>query len=267
MNPDRLWKNERLMIIKLKQGMNPWWETGRGNIPAGCASMAIAPVGIINAGDPRQAYQDAFCIAGINQDGNNRDFAATLAAGIAAAFAPGATVDSVLEAMLTHSDCLTRRALTMTFALVQQSGSVDEFADRFYASPLLDWTWPQPNWKLERHFSGNSLEFGCVVPAILRLCDGDVNRCLVEGASFGRDCDTIANLVGCIAGAMAGASAVRPEWVEQVETANAPIFQELHGDANRNFRAMAEHMVVALRAEAERSRTRAVLLDGLLGDS
>jgi hypothetical protein len=60
--------------------------------------MSIAPVGIINAGNPAQAYQDAFNVASMHQDGIERDAAATVAAGFAAAFAPGASVESVLKA-------------------------------------------------------------------------------------------------------------------------------------------------------------------------
>jgi hypothetical protein len=63
--------------------------------------MAIAPIGIINAGNPDQAYQDGFNIAFVNQDDVNRDGAATLAAGIAAAFIPDATVASVVDFRLT----------------------------------------------------------------------------------------------------------------------------------------------------------------------
>jgi ADP-ribosylglycohydrolase len=207
--------------------MNPWWETGRGNIPAGCASMCIEPVGIINAGDPDQAYEDAFCIASINQDGNNRDFAATLAAGVAAACAPGASTESVIKAMFDHSDWLTRRALTMVMDMATESADVDAFAERFYASSMFDWSWPAGKWRPDHYFSGNSIEFVSAAVALVHLCGDDVNRCIVEGASFGRDCDSIASICGNIAGALHGASSIRPEWVEACEKANQDIFEEL----------------------------------------
>jgi len=264
MNPDRLWVNERIVLIKIRQGMNPWWETGRGTIPAGCASMAIAPIGIVNAGDPAQAYQDAFCVASLDQDGSNRDVAATFAAGVAAAFAPGATVDSTIEAMFRHSDYLTRRALTMVMEMARSAGDVDRFVERFYESKLMDWTWPQGNWRPEKHFSGNSIEFVPVVPALLYLCKGDVERCIVEGASFGRDCDTIGSLCGNLAGALCGASRIRPGWIAACETANADVFQELHGDPSENFRRMAERMVAAIEGEQRRAIARAERLGALL---
>lgn len=257
MNPARLWVNETLALHKIRQGMNPWWETGRGNIPAGCATMAIAPIGIVNAGDPRQAYQDAFCIASVNQDGNNRDFAACFAAGIAAAFVPGANEESVIAAFFDHSDYLSRRALRWTLELAEKSATVDEFADRFYRSPLLDWSWPQHRWTPRDHFCGNSIEFVPAVAALLRLCAGDPNRAIIEGASFGRDCDTIGSCVGSTVGILHGANALRPHWVAQVEAANADIFRELHGDPAHGFGAMAEklHGVLVRRLAELRDRT------------
>ena len=266
MNPQRLWTNELLMLKKIEQGMNPWWETGRGNIPAGCATMAIAPVGVINAGDPAQAYQDAFCIASINQDGSNRDCAATYAAGVAAAFSPGATVETVIAAMFDHSDYLTKRSLTLAMDMARGCADVDEFAQRFYGSAMMDWSWPQQNWKPQMYFCGNSIEFLPVVPAIISLCNGEPNASIIEGASFGRDCDTIASCIGCIVGALHGAAAMRPEWIEESERANADVFTELHGDPGQNFSAMARRMVDALRGEQRRIDGRACLAAQILGD-
>src|SRR5215210_3597553 len=87
LNPDRLFATERIVLEKLRLGMSPW-ETGRGQLPADAAIMSIAPVGLINAGDPAQAYQDAFLVGGIHQDGIERDAAATLAAATAIAVVP-----------------------------------------------------------------------------------------------------------------------------------------------------------------------------------
>jgi ABC-type sugar transport system permease subunit/ADP-ribosylglycohydrolase len=160
LNPNRFWRNERLVLEKLRIGMNPW-DTGKGTPPTGCAVMGIAPVGIVNAGNPAQAYQDGFNIAFVNQDDVHRDAAATVAAGIAAAFVPGATVESVLDAMLRHSSFVVRRAIALSLDLAYASDSVDGYAERFYAT-MLDWTWPQApdkgEWDKHHFFSGTSIE-------------------------------------------------------------------------------------------------------------
>src|SRR3712207_1106172 len=54
LEPDRLFVTERIVHAKLRLGMSPW-ETGRGQLPANAAIMSIAPAGLINPGDPRQA--------------------------------------------------------------------------------------------------------------------------------------------------------------------------------------------------------------------
>lgn len=99
----RVWVNEEIVKKRLEAGINPWG-AGRGGIPCGCASMGIAPIGIINAGDPEQAHQDAFCISMVNSDGNDREFAAALAAGISVAFLPGAKIQEVIAAMPIGQD-------------------------------------------------------------------------------------------------------------------------------------------------------------------
>ncbi len=73
--------------------------------------------------------------------------------------------------------------------------------------------------------SGSGIEIVPVTMAMLHLCKGDVNECLIEGASLGHDCEPNARAMGCVAGAMRGASAIRPEWIETLEWANRPLFE------------------------------------------
>jgi ADP-ribosylglycohydrolase len=257
-----------MLLWKLKAGMDPWG-SGRGNIPAGCATMAIAPVGIINAGNPAQAYQDGWNIAFVDQEGHNRDGAATVAAGVAAAFSPGATVDDVLAMMRCYSSSFMQRAIELTMDLATQSDDVDAFAAQYYAH-MLDWSWPTPPgsiWNKERFFSGNSVELVPITMAILHLAGADPNQAMIEAASFGRDCDTTASLVGSITGALYGASAIRDDWVATVETANRDFFAEVEGDPEANFHAMAARLVQALDAERRAAQAQADLLDVILAQT
>jgi len=265
LNPDRVWVNERALMWKLKAGVDPW-ESGRGMVPAGCATMMIAPVGIINAGNPAQAYQDGWNIASINQEGHNRDGAATMAAGVAAAFLPGATVENVLETMTRYSSYYIRRGIELTMDLARTSSSIDEFAEKYYAR-MLDWSWPIPpghQWNKNRFFSGNSIELIPITMAILYLCGGDVNQSMIEAASFGRDCDTTASMAGSIAGALHGAGAIRQDWIETVERANQDFFQEVEGNPQTNFFSIAQRLVEALQVERQAAQDRLVMLDRIL---
>jgi len=264
-DPSRLFMTERIVLEKLRLGMSPW-DAGRGGLPADAAVMSIAPIGIINAGDPRQAYSDAFLIAGVHQDGLERDAAATLAAGQAVAVVPGSSERDAVAAMLEHSTFEVRRLVERGRALAAECPSPDAIAERFYAT-MLDPGFPTPpgeEWDPQRSVAPTSREVVPVVTALLLHCRGDAERCLVEGASFGRDADTIASVLGCLAGALAGAGALRRDWIEASERANEDFFIELEGDPHANFRSMAERLVGALQAERTRARQRADALDALL---
>jgi ADP-ribosylglycohydrolase len=265
LNPDRLFMTERIVLEKLRLGISPW-DSGRGQLPADAAVMSIAPVGIVNAGDPRQAYGDAHAVAAIHQDGGERDAAATMAAAQAVAVVPGSSEDDVVAAMLEHSTYAVRRLVERGASLAAACASADEIAERFYAT-MLDHSFPTPpgvRWDAQRSVAPTSHEVVPVVTALLLHCEGVADRCLVEGASFGRDADTIASVLGCLSGALTGAHGIRPDWVEASERANREFFEELEGDPEANFRSMAKRLIGTLAAERSRTGERAQALDALL---
>jgi ADP-ribosylglycohydrolase len=263
LNPDRFWSPDKISYLKMKAGVSPW-DAGRGDLPSACATMAMPPIGIINAANPEQAFQDGYNIAAINGDGADRHAAAVVAAGVAAALTPDATVDTVLATMTRHSSGVLLRAVDLALDLAKRCNGVDDFVPKFY-DQLLDW-WSRPSrsWDREHVVQGTAVESVSIVMALLYLCGGDVNETLIEAASFGRDADTIAYLAGSIAGALQGAGAVRRDWVESCEKANRPFFEEVEGDPDANFSAMARRMVGALKSEREATAARLAVLDTLL---
>lgn len=270
LRPKHVWIPEEIAYRKLQAGINPWI-AGRGTVPSVGAAMGIAPIGIINAADPRQAYQDAFNIASVTQDYENRDAAAMVAAGVAEAFSPGATLETVIEAMLTHSTETVFRACNLTLNLASESNTLEEFTSNYYDS-MLDWTWPSVEWDSERYkrgeiFSANSLEVVPVVMAILDLCNGDPNVSIIAAANFGRDSDSIATLTGNIVGALAGASHLRQEWIDECEKANRPFFEEMHDDSIETFQDVADHLVAVLSNERERASQREAELETIFEGS
>jgi hypothetical protein len=52
--------------------------------------------------------------------------------------------------------------------------------------------------------------------ALFRLTQGDFQEGVIAAANFGRDADTLAALVGAWSGALHGAKAIPPKWIEQV---------------------------------------------------
>ena len=267
-NAKTFWLTEEMVLAKLRFGMDPW-HTGAGLPPTGIGMMGISPIGIVNAGNPAQAYQDGYLIAGINTDGINRDFGATMAAGVAATFIPDATLEGVLETMAAHGSYLVKRAIGRTMDLAASSPSPDTFVDRFY-DRLLDWTWPWPHgwedWRTAQdNFSGSAVEIVPVTMAMLRLTNGDPHEAIIEAANFGRDCESMASAAGRIAGALHGAGAFRPDWVDLVEEANRPYLIEIEGDEGASFRSMASRLVDVVAEERRGAEERAALLGRLIG--
>lgn len=269
-NSKRFWANERAVHERLAWGMNPW-ETGRGAHKCATASMAIAPVGLINAGDPAQAYQDGYNIGAVMQDEEERDAAGAFAAAVAAALLPGATATTAREAMLAQSGFLMRRAVDLAMDLRFRVSSTAEFTRRYYEL-YADWRFPRPEARLAavpasyparaRYYSGTSLELVPVAFALMDLCGADGNEAMVAAVNFGRDCDTIATFVGCLGGALHGAAALRANWVAACERDNEDLFAEV-GEPG-GFAAMAGGLLEALRAEQARTEQRAAAMRHLL---
>jgi len=272
-NSELFGSNERVVHEKLSWGVNPW-DSGRGGNPSGTATMAIAPVGIVNAANPAQAYQDGSSLASVIQDGDERDAAATLAAGIAMAVIPGATLSDVVTAMNQYSSDLVQRAIELTLDLAMTNGSIEEFTQAYYAQ-MADWRTPQPPHQIQpvpdgyparaKYNSTSSLERIPVALALLHLCGGDINDCIIEGANFGRNCNAIASIVGCIAGALQGATAIRGDWIDTCESANRDLCAMLEDDPTASFYSMAWRLVGALKAERRAMESRLKVLDKLLG--
>ena len=63
----RLFLAEKWLVLKLRYGHADPREAGVGNIVNCGAAMYIAPVGIVNAGDPDVAYAEAVAVPGAHQ--------------------------------------------------------------------------------------------------------------------------------------------------------------------------------------------------------
>lgn len=185
-----------------------------GNMPSSSSAMCISPVGIVNACNPRQAAQQAYNLAAlihVHEVGFCQDGAACMAAAVAAAFDPAATVESVLEtatqAILPLSGREMRERIAQIRAMAQQHGEYRAFraavyalGDAFFCRIMCD-----------------SRETIPLALGLFQLAQGDLERCVTYCANFGRDADTIASMAGAIAGALHGAQAIKAEWVHKAE--------------------------------------------------
>jgi ADP-ribosylglycohydrolase len=194
-------------VAKLRHGYAPR-TIAEGTMPSSTSATAIAPVGIVNAGNPRAAAAQAMEIASlihVTDVAFCQDGAAAIAAAIAEALMSDATVESVLNASTAHlkpwSGEEMRSLIAAALDLVDKTVDYKTFRKHYHD-------------KFRQRIACDSRETVPASLAIVRLSRGNPAIAASFGANFGRDADTI----GCIAAGICGAlSGVAPENVELVE--------------------------------------------------
>jgi ADP-ribosylglycohydrolase len=211
----------------------PAWEVGAGNVPDNSSAMCIGPIGIINAGDPKQAAQDAYAIASLSHDGYAREAACVIASATAEAMKPDATVEGIVSASIEH---LPNRDTSPIYGAVlraiewaDQVADTEELTALYYEKGLVSFAQrhPRPRDADERlSWSVDPLESIPCVMAMFYKTRGDFEEAVIASANFGRDCDTIACMTGYIAGALNGANAIPERWIQTVREAQPEPDQE-----------------------------------------
>ena len=223
---ERLFYPEKWLYIRWLANADPR-QAGVGNMVNCGAAMYAAPVGIINACDPIRAYQEAIDIFSAHQHSYGLEAAGVMAACVAEAFKPAASVESIIDVALTvakdgSAACIAAIADVATTltdwreaiaplrnCMRQFDGSADDArSERGNESN---------NWTASRE---HSIEEAPIALGFLIVTGGDFEGTIFGGTNYGRDNDSIAGMGGAIAGALHGVDALRPEWVEQINSAN-----------------------------------------------
>ncbi len=263
----RVFLAEKWLVMKLHYGHADPREAGVGNVVNCGATMYMAPVGLVNIGDPRGAYAEAIDLAGAHQSSYGREAAGVFAAAVAAASAPGASVADVRAAVLDLAHDGTAAAITAVFDAVdafRARGGADDprvlnrvlraavapfdtVGDE-YRKPAMDARLPSRTKSIEE------------LPVALGLVvahDGDLRAAVVDAVNYGRDADSIATMAGAICGGLGGTAAVPAEWIDEVTRAS-----------RLNLEGVVDEMVAVVReigrADAEAARARLDALDAVL---
>ncbi len=194
----------------IRQGWDPRI-IGHWSQVTGSTVMCMEPVGIYHMADPEFAAIDAMAVSYMYQRGLDMLAATMLAATVAEAFKPEATVDSVLQAAL---DAAPRTPLH-TFDKREFGSAYDylstclEIADKYtdvlaVRKELYDRT-------LQYHMI-DPLELWGYALAMFKIAKGDVRLSAIGGTNIGRDSDTIAGRAAMLAGTLQGAGNVPAEW-------------------------------------------------------
>ncbi|NNG34218.1 ADP-ribosylglycohydrolase family protein [Nakamurella aerolata] len=248
----RVFLAEKWLVTRLYYGHNDPREAGVGNVVNCGAAMYMAPVGIANAGDPAGAYAEAIEITGAHQSSYGREAAAVFAAAVAAAMAPGATVDDVLAAVTALAKDGTADAIAAVLASVEPGTdwqqAISPLREAIRPFDTVGEQYRTPAQDSRRPSRLKSIEELPVALGFLKATNGDVAGCILGATNYGRDSDSIATMGGAIAGALGGAAAVPAEWVDAVSTgsqldlraggiAMAEIASEIHAADKAAFAA------------------------------
>ncbi|GLI02981.1 ADP-ribosylglycohydrolase family protein [Phytohabitans aurantiacus] len=256
----RLAAAERWLVTRLHHAHADPREAGVGNIVNCGAAMYMAPVGIVNAGDPAGAYAEAVEVGGAHQHSYGREAAAVFAAAVAAAMTPGAVVGEVVEAALDVARDGTGEAIA---AVVQVA---KEYADTRAAIPALRAAvapydtvgedYRNPGLGARRPSRLHSIEELPVALGMLVVANGEYRDAVLGAVNYGRDSDSTATMAGAIAGALGGSPAVPAEWASTVATASRT-------DLAEPGRVLADVAAEVYAADKARFARRAERYEGL----
>ncbi|WP_420081087.1 ADP-ribosylglycohydrolase family protein [Streptomyces sp. JL4002] len=220
----RIFLAEKWMVTRLHYAHADPREAGNGNIVNCGAAMYMAPVGIVNAGNPAGAYAEAVDVSGAHQSSYGREAAGVFAAAVAAACTPGATAASVVETALSLAKDGTRAAIAAVREVAAEHRDFESaLAPLRAAVAPYDSVGPDyrtPSLDARRPSRLHAIEELPVALGMLLVADGRYETAVLGSVNYGRDCDSIATMAGAIAGAMGGEAAVPAAWAKQVAEAS-----------------------------------------------
>lgn len=218
----RIFLAEKWLVARLHYGHVDPREAGTGNIVNCGAAMYMAPVGLVNAANPAAAYAEALDIAGAHQSSYGREAAGVLAAGVAAACAPGATPDSVVAACLSLAKDGTRAAIEKVCEEARRhTGFESALGPLRQAVAPYDTVGPDyrnPSLGARRPSRLHAIEELPIALGMLTMAQGDFRQAVLGAVNYGRDCDSIATMAGALAGALG--SPVPKDWARTVAEAS-----------------------------------------------
>lgn len=218
----RIFLAEKWLVTRLHYGHIDPREAGVGNIVNCGAAMYMAPVGLVNAADPRAAYAEALDIAGAHQSSYGREAAGVFAAAVAAAAAPGATPDSVVTACLSLAKDGTRTAIEQVCEVAARhtdfESALRPLRDAVAPYDTVGPDYRAPSLGARRPSRLHAIEELPVALGMLVVAGGDYRQAVLGAVNYGRDCDSIATMAGALSGAMG--FPVPDDWSKTVSEAS-----------------------------------------------
>ncbi|MBD0419848.1 ADP-ribosylglycohydrolase family protein [Streptomyces sp. TRM S81-3] len=218
----RIFLAEKWLVARLHYGHADPREAGVGNIVNCGAAMYMAPVGLVNAANPAGAYAEALDVAGAHQSSYGREAAGVLAAGVAAACAPGASPDSVVAACLSLAKDGTRAAIEQVCEVAARhtdfESALRPLREAVAPYDTVGPDYRSPSLAARRPSRLHAIEELPVALGMLLVSGGDFRHAVLGAVNYGRDCDSIATMAGALAGALG--APVPEDWAKTVAEAS-----------------------------------------------
>lgn len=193
--------SEREAALNIRRGLRPPL-TGQFNAYhlSDGAAMRCGPVGILCAGDAPRARELAEIDAQLSHWRDGIWGAQAVAAAVAVAMADG-SVDEIVAAAreAAPADSWLRFNLDRALEIVDSAASLEA-------------AWMPLHRALVSEYKAAVPEAVSEALAIFKLTGGDFRKGIIYGGNFGRDADTIAAIIGAIAGARCGLGGIPEEW-------------------------------------------------------
>lgn len=219
----RLFLAEKFLVLRLRYAHADPREAGVGNMVNCGAAIYMAPVGIVNAGDPEGAYREAIEVAGAHQWSYGREAAGVMAAAVAEALRPGATHDAVVDAALALARDGTGEAIRAVTAAARKCRGWEDAIPRLREAvrpfDSVGEDYRRPDLDARRASRTRAIEELPVALGMVVAAGGRWQEAVLGSVNYGRDADSIAGMAGAIAGALEGAEAIPSEWEAQVSEA------------------------------------------------
>ena len=254
---ERLFYPEKWLYMRWLANADPRY-AGVGNMVNCGAAMYAAPVGIVNACDPVRAYAEAVDVFSAHQVSFGLEAAAVMATCVAEAFKPDASVSSIIDAALSvakdgTADCIA--------AIADRASTLTNWKEAIapLRAVMRQYDTAPDDFKGARGNGGNnytpsrehSIEEVPIALGFLVVTGGDYEETIFGGTNYGRDNDSIAGMGGAIAGALHGIDALRPEWVETINSANRVDLYPMAGELARLTRQLQAEQLAAAQARRE----------------
>lgn len=233
-------------------------EGGIGNMVNCGAAMYIAPVGVVNACNPENAYTEAINFAMGHQSSYGLEAAGVMAVAVAQAFTKGTTIDEIVKICIRLAKDGTRNAIAeiseKAYAMKEDECAADEFHKILSKYSSIGDNAERDINKLgvgTENYTPSRLKSIEELPIALGYCvlnKGHFMGSMIDGINSGRDTDSIGCMIGAILGALHGIDAIPEKFISQLKERNKL-------DLTKNARMLYESALQIIANDAKKSET------------